>query len=215
MYTHLVISGHGGLINNEYQILQKGSKQYHFTSGELKGTSIYEGHENRKIADAITTLANWQPDLKVVWMNLDSTKDYLLQEREDWVKNYVKNNQNEKCIYWEIHNNASATTTSGAGGKGTGFESFTTTNKNTSDFVCKIFREEAEKIRPNCRNRGGKERDFRIIRNLDNLLPCVLLEFFFFDNVNDVKVNITDKGVENNALILFNAMRRVNNEITY
>ena len=199
----MLVSGHGGMINNEYQIINKGAKQYHFTSGELNGTSIYEGVENRKLASVIETLSSWEPELRVVWLNKHTEKDLTLNERVDLVSKYVRENPNEILVLFEIHNNASDVSNRGAGGSGNGFEGFTTVGKTICDDLNRFIINEMQVHRPNCRNRGPKERNFYLIRQIQNRfgnrVSSLLFEYFFFDNQKDVIFNTSTEGIRANA----------------
>src|SRR5690606_28674230 len=106
--------------------------------------------------------------------------------------------QGKELLVWELHNNA---------GKGTGYEIFTTTKSNFSDKMAECWIQASKEITAKERNRGHKEKDFYILKNL----KCygVLIEFFFFDNREDVDRETTEKGVYDNAMTVIEAMYKV------
>ena len=144
------------------------------------GSQLLEWNYNRRLVDAIINKLNilGVKSVKIV----PEDNDISLSERVRRVNNICKKT---RCILISIHCNA---------GGGTGWEIYSTTNKNNSDKLAKTFVETFKKDFTDKRCRGHKEKNFTIIYNSN--CPCVLTENFFMDTEKDCKFLMSDDGFD-------------------
>jgi N-acetylmuramoyl-L-alanine amidase len=187
-FVHAVIPGHGGVNENgKYQILKEGSKQAKMPDG----TMIYEGEINRYIRDEVLTQAvplgvktvNLVPEIADI--RLSERVNRINQKYDMWLE------RGYKLLVWELHNNA-------FNGKVYGSEIYTTRKDNFSDVMAETWVAQKGLLVPDYKLRKDyedgdyvKEKDFYVIKN--SKAYAVLIEFFFFDNPDDIKrFNNTD-----------------------
>lgn len=142
------------------------------------GSQLFEWEYNRRVVDAIIAKLDGL-GIKNVKIVPEDT-DISLSERAARANKICKNT---RCILISVHCNA---------GGGTGWEVFSTTNKNNSDKLAEVFVETFKKDFPDKRCRGHKEKNFTIIYKAN--CPCVLTENFFMDTESDCKFLLSEEG---------------------
>ncbi|WQJ53909.1 MAG: endolysin [Wendovervirus sonii] len=147
---------------------------------------------------------------------MDGSCDVKLCERATRGYNYVKKEKKEG-IFISIHANAYGygdTWTSACG-----WSVYTTKCQNISDEFAEILYDEAEKVfKPLGKklrmDRTDKDRDcesnFTVIQQIEKLssnkIPAVLIENFFYTNIEDTKYISSNKGKQDIANIIVNAI---------
>lgn len=142
------------------------------------GTQLLEWEYNRRVVDAIMHKLD-NLGIKSVKIVPEDT-DIYLSERARRANVICQKN---RCILISVHCN---------GGGGTGWEIYSTTNKNNSDKLANVFVETFKKNFPDKRCRGHKEKNFTIIYKTN--CPCVLTENFFMDTESDCKFLMSEVG---------------------
>lgn len=184
-FIHFLVAGHGGLLpDGSYSIIKPNTKQ-----ALVDGKMVYEGVVNRKIKDAI--LENRSEGMHMVDI-VPTVVDMTLRDRVNHINKlydiYTKDGY--MPILWELHTNA-------FNGKVSGSEIYTTRGNNLSDIISGIWSDEARKyisaLKPEWNWRDDysddrfpdKEANFTVIKRA----KCfgTLIEFFFFDNPNDIE----------------------------
>lgn len=144
------------------------------------GTQLFEWKYNRQLVDGIAA------KLQILGIKCEKlvpeNTDISLSERAKRANNFCSKNS---CIMISVHCNA---------GGGTGWEVFSTTNKNNSDKLADIFVEIYKKNFPDKRCRGHKEKNYSIIYKTN--CPCVLTENFFMDTEDDCKFLMSMDGFQ-------------------
>tara|TARA_R110000737_G_scaffold210872_1_gene228458 strand:- start:2961 stop:3620 length:660 start_codon:yes stop_codon:yes gene_type:complete len=186
--TFLLDAGHGGMVHGVYttapiyDINNKATwkKSWYHPEENIK---FYEGVFNRKIIHLVKQLMDESdmPYLDVV----DSEEDISLRKRVSIANSYYSGNRNS--VYFSMHGNASGS------GKGHGIEIFTSKGQTKSDGLATIVFEAVvdefpnEKYRKDTWSDGDvdKEANYYVLKN--TAMPAMLLEMFFFDNLEDCK----------------------------
>ena len=208
---HLLLSGHGSLDQDGvYQIKKEGSKQ-----ADVEGFGmVYEGEENKLIKQAILERGERVNDMKLVDLN-PWAEDTGLNKRAELVReqNDIWKPEGYLPLLWELHLNA-------FNGKAKGTEIYTTRGDNLSDDIATIWWGEAQRIltkedpdhkwRPdNADGDPDKEMDFAVIKK--SPAYGVLIEFYFFDNPEEVKRYMNEWGRNLWADTCLSAMNNINN----
>jgi N-acetylmuramoyl-L-alanine amidase len=197
-YTWILDAGHGGVDKNgNYTTDQKLNKRFRFNDG----FEILEGVINRKVTQKLyTMLMNAGVDFVLVY---DEINDWTLQKRVQ-LANQI-HGKKKNCIYLSIHSNA---------GKGNGFEVFTSIGETKSDKIADYFCRQYKKDFPNYKFRADttdgdldKEADFYVLKNTN--CPAVLVENLFFDERSQAEYLSSEKGQDDIARCLFNAIREI------
>lgn len=194
-YTYLIDAGHGGLSNGKY--VTAPAKMHKFPDG----LTIYEGVINRKIAQKVCdALEDKVINYKKVY---DEVKDTELDHRVMIAD--LTHGRSKNCIYISIHSNA---------GGGTGNEIFTSPGQTKSDKVANYFCEVYEKRFPNVKLRkdyadgdADKEADFKVLRKTD--CPAILIENLFFDNRQEAEYLLSEKGQNEIASAIVEAIELI------
>jgi N-acetylmuramoyl-L-alanine amidase len=144
------------------------------------GLHVYEGFENEKYCKELARLgkeAGYEIEFTV---EPSDTTDVSLTKRVILANKSVNKNNS---LYISVHNNA-------GGGKGEGTEIFTSKGKTDSDIYAESMLQELKKVLPNRKLRidptdgdQDKEENFYVLKN--TVMPAVLLEIGFFDNLMD------------------------------
>jgi N-acetylmuramoyl-L-alanine amidase len=199
-YIYVLDAGHGGIDSNGvYQTAGKRSPEF------SDGSILYEGEVNRYIAARVKEeMLKYYKEVNVVLPH-DAVKDTPLTDRV----NTTRRLNSEKTIFISIHSNAFGASFNSAHG----WEIFYSTTSNSKSLnVAKIFEDEFKKEFPNERNRGIKTSNFQVIKN--TRYPSVLLENFFMTNERECrKYLIEKKGREQLVKYIFEAIKRIDNEI--
>ena len=181
-YHWLLDNGHGGIKDGTYTTAPK--KMHTFEDG----MTVYEGDFNRKVVDKIARkLSDIGINYTVLVPELD---DISLGER---VRRADAQYAIDKtCMFVSVHGN---------GGKGTGFEVFTSVGQTRSDAIAEVFfqkikEEFPEKVARTDMSDGDsdKEAQFYVLRKTD--CPAILTENFFMDRYVDAKLMLSDEGQE-------------------
>lgn len=178
MYNNVVLDfGHGGIDSNGKYTTAPG-KMFKFPDGEV----AYEGVLNRQIGGLVYTHLRNHRDLNVVCtVKEDDPRDLSLSYRVRVANQFPT----KETLFVSIHCNA-------GGGKGTGFEIFTSKGKTKSDELAEKIADSVEdlyeEVGLNLRydfSDGDKDKevDFYVLRKTKGV--AVLLECGFFDNPKD------------------------------
>lgn len=169
----LIDSGHGGMIDGQYQTAP--AKMYQHTNGEI----AYEGVINRLVKEMTMELYK-QNNIKFIDV-CPTELDIPLSTRCKVINAYADKYGASNCLLISLHLNA---------GKGTGFEIWTAPGETFSDPYATMFYEEFESRNPGIKMRKDtsdgdvdKESAFYILVN--SKCPAILPEWLFYDNYND------------------------------
>lgn len=143
------------------------------------GTQLFEWSWTREIVDLIHE--------RLTFQGIDSIK-LVTEEQDVSLSQRAKrcNSIKGPKILISVHGNASSN------GKARGWEVFTTTADNKSDKLAQCFKDNFNYCFAGLKNRGDKEKDFTLLYKAD--CPCILTENFFYDNEEDCKFMLSDKG---------------------
>lgn len=188
----LIDAGHGGLdVNGKYTTDPKKNKMY-----KHPDFTIYEGVTNRRIA---TRLMSKLHRAGIAFIQIhDDVIDIGLTTRCNKANAYGKN-----CLYLSIHSNA---------GKGKGFEIFTSPGQTKSDWYAEKFYEGFKRDFPEYPFRadmsdGDHDKEERFTVLVKTIMPAVLVELLFFDEINQAKFLMSDAGQERLAESLFQTIK--------
>lgn len=177
----LTDSGHGGMIRtSEGSIVYStgAKKRYKFESGE----EAFEGLVNRAVEKYIIEL--WEADKRPFVDVSSGSLDIPLELRTTYANQLNRfYSKDYSLFYLSLHSNA---------GKGTGIEVISSVGNTKSDPCATIIYEELEKEFPEIVFRKDKtdgdpdkEQPLWVLDKTD--MPSVLIEFLFFDNLDDWK----------------------------
>lgn len=156
------------------------------------GTQLFEWEYNRKLVDAIFVKLH-ELDIFAVKI-VPEDDDISLTERSNRVNRFC---ELSNCILISIHCNA---------GKGTGWEVWSTTNKNNSDKLANVFLDTYKECFPDKKCRGHWEKNWTVL--FKSNCPCVLTENFFMDTKSDCDFLLSDEGF--NRIVDFHVKAIVN-----
>jgi N-acetylmuramoyl-L-alanine amidase len=203
MYTWLLDSGHGGLINGEYQTAGKRSPVW------SDGSQLFEGEFNRAIVARLMEMmtAAGIPYVNIVPEDTDVSLGERVRRANKW--------NPRTSIYVSIHSNSMGAEHAG---KGRGFEIFTSVGQTRSDHVADVFYEAFKSTFPTARMRSDridgdvdKEANFYVLKNTN--MPAVLTENFFYDNEHECrKYLLSGHGRDMVARAHFAAIEKINRE---
>lgn len=198
----IIDCGHGGMINGVYQDLAstKGDhKKYTF----LDGFTVYEGVENRKIAQRLIYKLK---ALGIPFIDLNSTdpKDEPLLSRVKRINDIYSGNKNAWLL--SIHSNKMTEKGEGDSLTGRGCETYIGTNAGKrSNYIQQV----AEGIykADGHRWRGSKSANFTMVSKTN--CPALLTENYFYTNRQDAEYLVSDKGQEHIANTLLKIIKSV------
>jgi len=190
----LIDNGHGGILNGIPQTA--GKRSLDFGEGIL-----YEGVINRIIAKKVIELCK-RANIDVVEL-VPEVIDISLAERVKRANKYPE------AILISIHSNAAADENAN------GWEIFSTVGQNNSDQVAEVIFQEFKEAFPKAKFRtdtadgdSDKEVDFFLIKK--TVCRAVLLENFFFTNKKEYKLLMSEKGQNQIAEAIFEAIKKLN-----
>ena len=190
----LIDAGHGGIDSNgKYTTDPKKNKMF-----KHPNFTVYEGVTNRKIA---TLLMNKMDKASIAYAQIhDNVQDISLTKRVNKANEFGRN-----TLYLSIHSNA---------GKGNGFEVFTSPGQTKSDEYAELFYQGFKRDFPEYRMRpdtsdGDHDKEERLTVLTDNIMPAVLVELLFFDEINQAKFLMSAAGQERLAESLFKTIKEI------
>ena len=191
-------SGHGGMLNGAY--LTAPAKMHRFPDG----MTAYEGVTNRLVKDFVIKHGT-QAGLKLIDV-CPTVLDLPLQQRVNFVNDLSRLYGSANCLLISLHSNA---------GGGTGFEIFTTRGETLSDKYGTLFFQRFKEKFPKIQlrtdfadNDPDKEADFYIQKN--TICPSILLEWLFFDNINDYEIIRSEPAQMSYAKMIIDFCSEVN-----
>lgn len=193
-------SGHGGIIDGEYQTNGKRSPKW------SDGRQLFEGEFNRAIVKRLMKLMTEAgiPHIDIV----NSEKDIPLKKRTDDANEYY-DKVNKNCIYLSIHANAASSD------KATGFEIFTSIGQTKSDEIAEIIFEEYQKefpeLKPRTDDKDGdhdREENFWVLSKTK--MRSVLIECAFMTTLKpDCELLMSESGRDRIARAIFKGIKRI------
>ena len=212
--TFILDSGHGGVVGSKYTtspLFDKNDpstwvKSFYHKSEDI---TFFEGVFNR---DVITIVKNIMDVRGMEYLDATtgdktvSQYDISLPKRVGIANEHYKTNKN--CMYFSMHGNA-------FNGKAHGIEIFTSIGQTKSDSMAtSIFNSIVdffpnEKYRKDTWSDGDvdKEVNYYVLRK--TLMPSVLLEFLFFDNLIDCKKMLDVKVQHRLAKAIVNGFEEI------
>ena len=161
----------------------------------------------RKIAEGLD-----QEHIPYILLDMGNT-DVVLQGRVARANTFGKN-----CLYISVHGNAA-----GNGNKwmkARGWSIYTSKGYTKSDPMAEVFIRKAEEILPeiDCKVRkfsqkkydGDWEENFYVLKN--TVMPAVLTENLFYDNLEDCEIMKSEAGIEALARVHVEAIKEVYNK---
>jgi len=186
MKTIFIDAGHGGINPTTGKYTTPGKGFSHTGQVFHDGGHFYEGVFNRQMAKRIT--AYLKEALVPVLPVSHKWQDTTLDTRVNLANRHHQ--QINPGIYVSLHANAAQ---ADRAGKARGFEIFTSIGKTVSDRIAEDIYQAIAKAFPEKRMRSDtsdgdhdKEANFRVLTRTN--MPAVLLEFGFFDNIEDAKM---------------------------
>lgn len=165
---------------------------------------IYEGQINREIVARISVKLNALNIRNAII--IPEFKDVSLFERVTRINNIYKNDKS--AIHLSIHCNA-------FNGKASGFEVITYDNSSIkSKEIAEAIAEEMESEFPDQKMRfddadGYLDKSMSLYMNRETDCPSVTIENFFFDNKEDIKILLSDEGLDKITNAYINAIKRL------
>jgi N-acetylmuramoyl-L-alanine amidase len=185
--TFLLDPGHGGIVNSKYTTsptFDKNNKltwkkSWYHKEGDI---TFFEGVFNRQIISLVKSIMDTKGMKYIDVVNSDL--DVPLSVRTNTANNIFS--KNKKCFYFSMHGNAQGE------GKANGIEIITSIGQTKSDPCATIIMQEIMKTFPNEKYRfdfsdGDLDKEMRLFVLDKTKMPSVLLEFLFFDNLEDCK----------------------------
>ena len=174
--TWVLFPGHGGIIGGAYQTAPK--KMY-----KHKTFTLYEGEYNRNVIRLLVDLLDGK---SVRYADIVRTHiDLPLQLRVKWANDLHLEYRN--CVGLEVHGN---------GGKGTGFEVWTSPGYTPADPIATVLFKRLEKEFPEQVMRsdytdGDPDKEDKFYTLVNTLFPHILSENGFMDRLKDAKLMLT------------------------
>ncbi len=155
------------------------------------GTQFFEWEYTRKLSTYIKTALD-QLHIPCIQANVDES-DPGLTTRANHINQIIRKEaeRGRSCLMISLHGNASG---NGSWSSANGWEVYTTTGTTNSDKFANIMCEQFKKIFPDRKLRGHKEKNFTVIYK--TACPCVLTENFFYDNKEDLKLMMSEEGLQ-------------------
>ena len=156
------------------------------------GRQLFEWQFTRELSKRIKLTCD-QLGIKCIQANTDNT-DPGLSARANNINKLVRkeSEQGNSCLMISLHGNAASS--NGQWAKATGWEVWTTEGTTKSDEFAKLMCKHFPIIFPDKKLRGHKEKNFTVIYKC--ACPCVLTENFFYDNKEDLKILMSEEGMQ-------------------
>ena len=149
--------------------------------------SLYEWDFNNKIQYKLKSrLENL--GFKVCLTNPDpeNTSDIALSTRASKANKFYTDNKKPNTIMLSIHANAYGEWTAARGVEVFHASNASQNSKNLAKYICDNIYADIKAIDPGFKNRGVKQEDFTVIYK--TVTPCVLVEYGFYTNKEDLKI---------------------------
>ena len=196
MKFFVIDAGHGSMHDGKYMTDPKWGKFYKHS----ETFTAYEGVTNRAIAAKLIT------KLKAAGLAYHTVYHEYLDTPLSGIVVNTNGIDAPNKFFLSIHSNA---------GKGKGFEVFTSKGETASDKYAEVFCNQLQKdfpeypLRQDTRDGDkDKEEDFYVLKH--TVMPAVLCELLFFDEINQALFLNSDAGQERLAESLFQACKIVN-----
>ena len=191
--TFLLDSGHGGIVDGKYVTAPNFDKNdkstwkkcWYHPDADL---TLFEGVYNRQILNLVKHIMFARGmKYKDVTTGSDECSDFdiSLSDRVYNANSFYEHDKN--CVYFSMHGNASGS------GKAKGIEIFTSKGQTLSDKYATIVFDSIVDFFPDEKYRKDtwsdndvdKEANYFVLKNTK--MPAMLLEMWFFDNLEDCK----------------------------
>ena len=156
------------------------------------GTQFFEWKFARDLANRIQVTCEQLGITCVRTTNKDNEQSLTKRAKDI---NQVVRKESEKgrqCLMISLHGNAASS--NGQWANARGWEVWTTEGTTKSDDFAKLMLKHFKVIFPNDKLRGHKEKNFTLIYQC--ACPCVLTENFFYDNKEDLKILMSEEGMQ-------------------
>lgn len=158
----------------------------------------------RRISEKLT-----EAKIDHVLLEMGNT-DVTLQGRVARANTFGKN-----CLYISVHGNAAGNGSKWM--KARGWSIYTSKGYTKSDPIAEVFINKAEEILPgigakvrkysNKKYEGDWEENFYVLKH--TVMPAVLTENLFYDNLEDVEIMKSEEGIEALAEVHFQAIKEI------
>lgn len=199
---HIILNyGHAKLTPGKhsplYSSLSKQDQEYFKKYPEFGKERYYEYLSNRVIGKQIAiTLKNRGWNVHEIYPETDKDMQLstIVTKTNEIVKKYGAGN----CVFLSVHSNAAG---NGGWTNARGWSAWTTKGQNRSDILANYLYKFAEQefLKDNQRVRKDMsdkdpdyESNFTVIKGAN--CPAVLTESFFYDNIDDLKYIVSEKG---------------------
>lgn len=193
----IIDCGHGGMIDGQYQCIAGHAKHYKFPDG----FTVYEGVENRKIAQRLIAKLK---AANIEYLDLNSTdqRDTPLLDR---VKRINSINKPGKWVL-SIHSNKMTEDGEGPSLNARGCETYIAINASKKSQQIQLIAEKQYKDDGH-RWRRSMTANFTMVSKTN--CPALLTENYFYTNRQDAEYLVSDKGQEHIAETLFKICKQV------
>lgn len=169
-------------------------------------SSLMEWEFNRRLTRKIAEGLE-KEGIPCILLDMGSN-DTPLQSRVRLANAYGKN-----CLYISVHGNAAGNGKEWK--KARGFSAYTSKGFTASDPMCEIFMRKAEEILPSVgasirkysSKKYGWEANFYVLRY--TAMPAILTENLFYDNLEDIEIMKSEKGIEALAKVHIEAIKEI------
>lgn len=172
--------------------------------------SLYEWEFNRKLVRKIAEGLDKIGFHNYILLDMGAT-DVTLQGRVARANTFGKN-----CLYISVHGNAAGNGSEWMSARG--FAAYTSKGMTKSDDMCEIFMRKAAEILPSVgasvrkwsSKKWGWEENFYVLKN--TVMPAILTENLFYDNLEDCEIMKSDAGLEALAMVHVEAIKEILNK---
>lgn len=153
---------------------------------------FFEWEFTRDLANRIQKTCD-QLGIRCIIANL-GPEDPSLTARANNINKIVRQESEHgySCLMISLHSNAAGS--NGKWANARGWEVWSTVGTTKSDEFAKLMLKHFKIIFPDNKLRGHKEKNFTVIYKC--ACPCVLTENFFYDNKDDLKILMSEKGMQ-------------------
>ncbi len=213
--TFLLDPGHGGIVDGNYTTAPNFNKNdsstwkkswYHAN----EDLSFFEGVYNRQVISIVKGIMdNRGMNYKDVTTGIEVSSEYDISLQDRVANANSLYSQDDKVFYFSMHGNASGS------GTAQGIEIYTSKGQTKSDICATFILDEIismfpdEKYRKDTWSDGDadKEANFYVLKNTK--MPAVLLEMWFFDNLQDCKKMIDIEMQHQVAKAIVNGFQKI------